>query len=140
MWHTVGIWQVLSAHWLNSLGAYSDLLSINDDWRLRRSTLVKYNDDENGDAEGEDNIDFGSVSSDDHQDDLDDIIYNDDPFEKLDLNAQQKLLEDTAAVCTVLDKVHQKKMFLVIAVSQDLLYLIVYVTLVFIFNSLCSNV
>ena len=105
-----------------------------------RSTLVKYNNDENGDAEGEDNIDFGSVSSDNDQDDLDDIIYNDDPFEKLDLNAQQKLLEDTAAVCIMLDKVHQKKMFLVIAVSQDLLYLIVYVTLVFISNSLCSNV
>ena len=63
------------------------------------------NDDENGDAEGEDNIDFGSVSSDDDQDDLDDIIYNDDPFEKLDSDAQQKLLEDTAAVRTVLDKV-----------------------------------
>jgi hypothetical protein len=46
------------------------------------------NDDENGEVEGEDNIDFGSVSSDDDQDDLDEIIYNDDPFEKLDSDAQ----------------------------------------------------
>jgi hypothetical protein len=63
------------------------------------------NDDDDGEGEREDDIDFGSVSGNDDQDDLDEIIYNDDPFNELDSETQQKLLEDTAAVRTVLDKV-----------------------------------
>lgn len=63
------------------------------------------NDDEEGEGDGDGDIDFGSVSSNDDQDDLDEIIYNNDPFEELDSDTQQKLLEDKAAICTVLDKV-----------------------------------
>lgn len=58
-------------------------------------------DDEEGDAE---DIDFGSVSS-ENQDKQDNGASNDDPFEALDADTQQKLLDDTATVHTMLDKV-----------------------------------
>jgi hypothetical protein len=57
-------------------------------------------DDKEGDGE---DIDFGSVSSDD-QDERENGA-SDDPLEGLDADAQQQLLDDTAAVRTMLDKV-----------------------------------
>jgi hypothetical protein len=57
---------------------------------------------DNKEGDGED-IDFGSVSSDD-QDERENGA-SDDPLEGLDADAQQQLLDDTAAVRTMLDKV-----------------------------------
>lgn len=58
---------------------------------------------EGGDEEW-DGDDASSASGDD-QDEEDEEGHDDDPFEALDADAQQKLLEDTAAVCTMLNKV-----------------------------------
>ena len=67
-------------------------------------------DDDNKDDDGDKDVggdpDSGSVSgNDDDDEEGEDNSESEDPFEALDADARQELLDGTVAVCTTLDKV-----------------------------------